>query len=203
MAYEESASIEEQSSGIETPSSAFSWGVGVRQVVYIALGIALYALLSILFNLIQLPNAAGGAVSLRPGIVIPLFFGAAFGPVVGFLVGGVGNVLGDLISYHSFYWNWDLGNALIGGIAGLPVLLTAGVYRSTRNIVIAEIAALIAIAVGIGFASYTDVWVSQISVSAATTEFIPAAISDAINALILLPIVIVAYNAAVRGRGRG
>jgi energy-coupling factor transport system substrate-specific component len=203
MAYEEGANIEEESSTVETPASSFSWGIGVRQVVYIALGIALYAILSIIFNLIQLPNAAGGAISLRPGIVIPLFFGAFFGPVVGFLVGGVGNVLGDLISYHSFYWNWDLGNALIGGIAGLPVLLTAGRYRSTRNIIIAEIGSLIAIAVGIAFAAYTDVWVSQISVGAATSEFITAGIPDAINGLILLPIVIAAYNAAVRGRGRG
>ncbi|HVU65808.1 MAG TPA: ECF transporter S component [Ktedonobacteraceae bacterium] len=203
MAYEEGANIEEESSIVETSPSRFSWGIGVRQVVYIALGIALYAILSIIFNLIQLPNAAGGAISLRPGIVIPLFFGAFFGPVVGFLVGGVGNVLGDLISYHSFYWNWDLGNALVGGIAGLPVLLTAGRYRSVRNVVIAEIGSLIAIAVGMAFAAYTDVWVSQINVGAATSEFVAAGIPDAINGLILLPIVIAAYNAAVRGRGRG
>jgi energy-coupling factor transport system substrate-specific component len=203
MALEENAGTEEQSSSLETPSSSsFSWGIGVRQVVYIALGIALYAILSIIFNLVQLPNAAGGAVSLRPGIVIPLFFGAFFGPVVGFLVGGVGNVLGDLISYHSFYWNWDLGNALIGGIAGLPVLLTAGRYRKTANIIIAEIGSVIAIAIGLAFAAYTDIWVSQISAGAATSEYLVAAIPDAINGLILLPIVIVAYNAAVRGRGR-
>lgn len=208
MAFEESASneeqpaYEEQSSAVETSSRAFSWSIGVRQVVYIALGIALYAILSIIFNLIQLPNAAGGAVSLRPGIVIPLFFGSLFGPVVGFLVGGVGNVLGDLISYHNFYWNWDLGNALIGGVAGLPVLLTAGIYRKTRAIVIAEIGSVIAVAVGIAFAAYTDVWVSQISVGAATSEFVVAGVPDAINGLILLPIVIIAYNAAVRGRGR-
>jgi len=186
----------------ERPSSSFSWSIGVRQVVYIALGIALYAILSIIFNLVQLPNAAGGAVSLRPGIVIPLFFGAFFGPIVGFLVGGVGNVLGDLISYHNFYWNWDLGNALIGLVAGLVVLLTVGRYRKARNIVFAEIATVIAVAVGIGFAAYTDVWVSQITAGAATSEFLVAGIPDAINGLILLPIIIVAYNAALRGRGR-
>ena len=201
MAFEESASSEETFE-TQSPSSTFSWNIGVRQVVYIALGIALYAILSIIFNLIQLPNAAGGAISLRPGIVIPLFFGVAFGPIVGFLVGGVGNVLGDLISYHNFYWNWDLGNALIGLIAGLAPLITLGRYRKVRNIVIAEVFSLVAIVVGIAFASYTDVWVSQITVAAATTEFLPAAIPDAINGLILLPIVIVAYNAALRGRGR-
>lgn len=178
------------------------WTVGVRQVVYMALGTALYAILNIIFNLIQLPNAGGGAIALRPGIVIPLFFGAVFGPLVGLFVGGLGNIIGDLISFHNFYWNWDLGNALIGFIAGLAVLFTAGRYSKTRAIVIAEIASLIAIVVGIGVAAYNDIWVSKISLAAATSEFAVAAIPDIINGLILLPIVIVAYNAAVRSRGR-
>jgi energy-coupling factor transport system substrate-specific component len=178
------------------------WSIDVRQVVYTALGIALYAILSIIFNLVQLPNAGGGAIALRPGIVIPLFFGALFGPVVGLFVGGIGNIIGDLISYHSFYWNWDLGNALIGLITGLVVIYTSGRYRTRRAIVIAEIASAIAIIVGIGFAAYSDIWVSKISLGAASSEFFVAAIPDLINGLILLPILIVAYNAAVRQRGR-
>src|SRR5438309_10134347 len=97
------------------------WSIDVRQVVYTALGIALYAILNIIFNLVQLPNAGGGAIALRPGIVVPLFFGVVFGPIVGLFVGGIGNIIGDLISYHNFYWNWDVGNALVGFIAGLAV----------------------------------------------------------------------------------
>lgn len=178
------------------------WTMDVRKVVYSALGIALYAILSIIFNLVQLPNAGGGAIALRPGIVIPLFFGALFGPVVGLLVGGLGNIIGDLISFHNFYWNWDVGNALIGFVAGLAVLYTMGRYRNTRAIVIAEIASFIAIVVGIGFAAYNDIWVSKISFAAASSEFFVAGIPDLINGLILLPILIVAYNAAVRRRGR-
>ena len=178
------------------------WSIDVRQVVYTALGIALYAMLSIIINLVQLPNAGGGAVSLRPGIVIPLFFGALFGPVVGFFVGGLGNIIGDLISYHNFYWNWDLGNALIGLITGLVVIYTSGRYRTRRAIVLAEIASAVAILVGIGFASYTDIWVSKINFVAASSQFFTAAVPDLINGLILLPILIVAYNAAVRQRGR-
>src|SRR6266496_1572548 len=112
------------------------WSVGVRQVVYIALGIALYAVLNIIFNLVQLPNAGGGAIALRPGIVI------------------------------------------------------------------AEIASAIAIAVGIAIAAYNDIWVSKISFAAANSEFIVAGIPDLINGLILLPILLIAYNAAIRSRGR-
>jgi energy-coupling factor transport system substrate-specific component len=178
------------------------WTVGVRQVVYIALGIALYAVLNIIFNLVQLPNAGGGAIALRPGIVIPLFFGVVFGPIVGLFVGGFGNIIGDLISFHNFYWNWDLGNALIGFIAGFAMLYTAGRYRTTRAIVIAEIFSVVAIIVGMAVAAYNDIWVSKISFSAATSEFVVAGIPDLINGIILLPILLVAYNAAMRGRGR-
>lgn len=182
--------------------SRFAWTIGVRQVVYIALGIALYAILNIIFNLVQLPNAGGGAIALRPGIVIPLFFGVVFGPIVGLFVGGIGNIISDLISFQGFYWNWDIGNALIGFVAGLAVLVTLGRYRKTNAIVIAEIASLLGIIVGIGFAAYSDIWVTKISLAAANSEFVVAGIPDAINGLILLPIVIVAYNAAVRSRGR-
>jgi energy-coupling factor transport system substrate-specific component len=65
---------------------------------------------------VQLPNAGGGAIALRPGIVIPLFFGIAFGPVVGLFVGGVGNIISDLISFQNFYWNWDVGTRSSGSL---------------------------------------------------------------------------------------
>ena len=193
--------VRQERSSVEARQSL--WTFDVRKVVYSALGIALYAILSIIFNLVQLPNAGGGAISLRPGIVIPLLFGVLFGPIVGLLVGGLGNIIGDLISYHSFYWNWDLGNALIGFIAGLVVIYTAGRYRNSRAIIFAEVASAIAIIIGIGFAAYNDIWVSKINFAAASSEFFVAGLPDLINGLILLPILIVAYNAATRARGRG
>src|SRR5260221_6952475 len=96
------------------------WAVGVRQVVYMALGAALYGGLSYLTNFLQLPSV--GNVSIRPAIVIPLFFGAVFGPIVGLITGGLGNFLGDLISGYGVYLNWDIGNGLIGFFSGLASL---------------------------------------------------------------------------------
>jgi energy-coupling factor transport system substrate-specific component len=180
--------------------SGSMWVVGVRQVVYMALGAALYGGLSVLTNTLQLPSA--GNVSFRPGIVIPIFFGAVFGPWVGLFSGGIGNFLGDLISGYGVYWNWDLGNGLIGFVAGLVVLMTLGRYRNTRAFVIAEIFAIVGIVVGIGFAAYTDMFVSKYTFAAATSEFVPAAGTDLPNAIILLPILLVAYNAVRRRFGR-
>lgn len=178
------------------------WGIGVRQIVFMALGAALYGGLSYVTNVLQLPSA--GNVSFRPAIVIPLFFGAVFGPWVGLFVGGVGNLIGDYISGYGVYWNWDIGNGLIGFIAGLAMLLTWGRYSTRRAIVIAEIFSAVGVVVGIGFAAYNDIWVSKLSFLTATTgELVPAAGSDLINGLILLPILLVAYVAAMRRFGRG
>ena len=53
------------------------WKFGTREVVYAAIGAALYAVLGIATNMLQLPSA--GNVSFRPAVAIPLFFGIAFG----------------------------------------------------------------------------------------------------------------------------
>ncbi|HLX55916.1 MAG TPA: ECF transporter S component [Ktedonobacteraceae bacterium] len=177
------------------------WGLGVRQVVYMALGAALYGGLSYLTNILQLPATSN--VSFRPGIVIPLFFGAVFGPWVGLFTGGVGNFLGDYISGYGVYWNWDVGNGLIGLIAGLALYFTWGRYYKVANIVTAEIFGIVAVLVGIGFAAYSDIWVSKYNFAAASGNFVPAALSDLVNGIILLPILLVAYNAATRRMGRG
>ncbi|MBX5451311.1 ECF transporter S component [Thermogemmatispora sp.] len=177
------------------------WGLGVRHIVYMALGAALYGIFSYATNLIQLPSA--GNVSFRPAIVIPLFFGAVFGPWVGFFSGGVGNLLGDYISGYGVFWNWDVGNALIGFIAGLVLYFTWGVYRNSRSIVLAEVFAALGVIIGIGFASITEIWLSKLSFATAIVGYwLPAALSDLINGLILLPILLAAYRTAVGRFGR-
>ncbi|HKV60235.1 MAG TPA: ECF transporter S component [Ktedonobacteraceae bacterium] len=177
------------------------WGIGVRQVVLMALGAALYAGISYVTNTLQLPGATN--VSLRPGIVIPLFFGVVFGPIVGAFTGGIGNLINDLLT-GTVYWNWDVGNAIIGLVAGLAVYSTWGRYNTVRKIVIAEIFGVLSIIIGLGFAAFSDIWVSQYTFNtAATTEFIPATLPDIVLGVILLPILLVAYNAAVARTGRG
>lgn len=184
----------------EGRSASRIWGIGVRHVVFMALGAALYAGLSYITNSLQLPGATN--VSLRPGIVIPLFFGVVFGPWVGLFTGGVGNLINDLLT-GTVYWNWDVGNGLIGFVAGLAMYITWGRYNTTEKIVVAEFFSVLGILIGLGFASYTDIWVSKYTFAAATTtEFIPATLPDIVLGVILLPILLVAYNAAMTRIGR-
>jgi uncharacterized membrane protein len=98
------------------------WEVGTRQVVWMAIGAALYAVFSWLFNGTVFVVPSISQVALRPAIAIPMFFGYAFGPVVGFFTGAVGNMFGDALTGFGLSPQWSIGNGLIGFISGLWML---------------------------------------------------------------------------------
>jgi uncharacterized membrane protein len=124
-----------------------AWEVGTREVVYMALGAALYGVLSVITNTIPMPSVS--QVALRPPVVIPIFFGYVFGPVVGFFTGAFGNIIGDFLSGWGVYPAWDMGNGLMGFIPGL-VLLFADRKRSLNTLLIVTIV-LLAIFAGLVF----------------------------------------------------
>jgi uncharacterized membrane protein len=95
------------------------WEVGTREVVYMAIGAALYAIFSYIFNGTVFLVPSVSQVSLRPAIAIPMFFGFAFGPVVGFFTGAVGNMFGDALTGFGLSPQWSVGNGLVGLISGL------------------------------------------------------------------------------------
>lgn len=99
-----------------------AWEVGTRQVVWMAIGAALYAVFSWLFNASVFVVPSASQVALRPAIAIPMFFGYAFGPVVGFFSGAVGNMFGDALTGFGLSPQWSIGNGLIGFISGCWML---------------------------------------------------------------------------------
>ncbi len=99
-----------------------AWEVGTREVVWMAIGAALYAVFSWLFNGTVFVVPSLSQVALRPAIAIPMFFGYAFGPVVGFFSGAVGNIFGDALTGFGLSPQWSIGNGLVGFIAGMWML---------------------------------------------------------------------------------
>lgn len=176
------------------------WTFGTREVVFAAIGAALYGVLSWATNILALP--AAGNISLRPAVAIPMFFGIAFGPVVGFLAGFVGNVLGDFLSGYGFWWAWDLGNGIMGMIPGLIFMMMTD-YKSWPNIWKAEVMVVIGAVVGMLVPSLLEIPLSGIDLNTAIVGYwMPAAISDTINGLIIVPILMVAYDAIAKRSGR-
>jgi hypothetical protein len=124
--------------------SSGAWDVGTREVVYMAIGAALYAVLSYLFNGTVFAVPSASQVALRPAIAIPMFFGFAFGPTVGFFTGAVGNMFGDALTGFGLSPQWSVGNGLVGMIAGMAALFAD--RKKGMNIVLIVSAALAAIA---------------------------------------------------------
>jgi len=99
-----------------------AWEVGTRQVVWMAIGAALYAVFSWLFNGTVFVVPSVSQVAIRPAVAIPMFFGYAFGPVVGFFTGAVGNMFGDALTGFGLSPQWSIGNGLIGFVSGCWML---------------------------------------------------------------------------------
>lgn len=178
------------------------WTFGTREVVYAAIGAALYGVFSWVTNAIGLSPV--GNIALRPAVSIPMFFGVAFGPVVGFLAGAVGNILGDFLSGWGFWWAWDLGNGIMGLIPGLIGMLGAvKSYKDTGTIIKAEILVILGAVIGMLVPSLLEIPLSGIDFATAITGYwFPAALSNVINGVILVPILMVAYDAVVARSGR-
>jgi hypothetical protein len=118
--------------------SSGAWDVGTREVVYMAIGAALYAVFSYLFNGTVFAVPSVSQVALRPAIAIPMFFGYAFGPTVGFFSGAVGNMFGDALTGFGLSPQWSVGNGLVGMIAGM-VFLFADKKKSMNVVFIVSV----------------------------------------------------------------
>lgn len=119
------------------------WEVGTREVVLMAIGAALYAILSYVFNGTVFVVPSVSQVALRPAIAIPMFFGYMFGPAVGLFTGAVGNMFGDALTGFGLSPQWSIGNGLVGMIAGMAWLFQD--KRKSINTVLIVGAALVAL----------------------------------------------------------
>jgi energy-coupling factor transport system substrate-specific component len=177
------------------------WAFGTREVVYSAIGAALYAVLSWATNFMQIP--AAGNVAIRPAVAIPMFFGVVFGPIVGFISGFLGNIIGDLLSGYGFWPWWDLANGIMGLVCGLVVLVGLKAFKGWDNILKAEIFVVLGILLGAAVAAASEIWVSGVDVpTTIATNFLPTIITNLPNGLILVPILMVAYDAIAKRSGR-
>ena len=183
------------------PSRSNLWEVTSRTIVYAAIGAALYGILLVA----QVP-IPGSTVSVRPAFAIVPFFGYAFGPIVGLFTGLVGNAIGDQISGWGALtsWNWSLANGLVGFIAGLaPLYLASWVNGDLRQRAIGgAVAGAIAVVVGFLFI-FTDAILQGLEVGTIlTTLYLPVIIGDLIGTIIIVPILVYAWEPIKAQLGR-
>jgi uncharacterized membrane protein len=179
------------------------WAVDSRVIVYSAIGAALYG---VLVGIFKIPVPGTTAVDVRPAFALVPFFGFAFGPVVGLFTGLVGNMIGDQISGWGLLtsWNWSIANGLVGLLAGLaPMYLASMISKNLMNKAIAgAIGGAIAVVVGFLFV-FSDVIKDQMDLNAVLSEeYIPVIIGDLLATIILVPVLIYAWEPVKARLGR-
>ena len=178
------------------------WAIDTRTIVYAAIGAALYGVLA--SASVVIPGTT--AVSVRPAFALVPFFGFAFGPIVGFFTGLVGNMIGDQISGWGALTSphWSLANGLVGLIAGLsPMYLGRWIERGFSGRALAA-AVGGAIAVVIGFlAVFLGIVISAMDFNTIlTTEYIPVIVVDIIATVIIVPALLYLWAPAAERTGR-
>jgi uncharacterized membrane protein len=179
------------------------WEVSSRTIVYAAIGAALYAVL----GLFSIPVPGFQNVSIRPAYALVPFFGYAFGPIVGFFTGFVGNAIIDQLSGYGLLtaWNWSLANGLAGLIAGLlpAYVLTRRGDRAGRSndLVSAGIIAVLATVIGFLFV-ITDIFVFGSTLQAAIVSYVQVVLTNLLPALILTPLLLAAWRPLREQLGR-
>ncbi|MDH5506389.1 MAG: HAMP domain-containing protein [Anaerolineae bacterium] len=194
-------------------SEKATWGLDFRKFIMMAVGILLYAGTSWVTNYASIGEGAA-AGSLRPGVAVPIFFGFVYGPLVGFGVGFFGNLGFDYlqgwaslpeqgISFvtlaSSLGLNWQVGNGLMGFVPGFFSLFYRR-FASTKDMLRAVSIIFAAVAVGIGFAAGTDPFVYPPEGGVVDWDgvwrfvFAPFALTNFINAAVLVPILLYNYQ---------
>ena len=146
------------------PSRSNLWEVTSRTIVYAAIGAACTGSCWSHSCRSRAPPSRSD-----PAFAIVPFFGYAFGPIVGFFTGLVGNGIGDQLSGWGALtsWNWSIANGLVGLLAGLaPLYLARWVNGNLRDRAIGgAVAGAIAVVIGFLF-TFTDLVIQSATRSA-------------------------------------
>jgi energy-coupling factor transport system substrate-specific component len=175
------------------------WEVTTRVIVYAAIGAALYGVAA--FFSFVIPGTAN--VFVRPAFALVTFFGFAFGPIVGFFTGFVGNAIADQLQGGGLltYWNWSLANGFAGLLAGV---FGVSLARMVPNrLLLAAVAAALAVVVGFLFV-FTDIFLGtadDVGV-AFTANYLPVIIANVLTGVILTPILVAAWEPLRESMGR-
>ena len=96
------------------------WEINPEKVAYLGAGAGLYLGLAYVFT--DTLNLSLGKLVLRPAVCIPILFGYAFGPAVGFFTGAVGSLLADFAIGWDVFPIWNLAAGVTGLIPGFVAL---------------------------------------------------------------------------------
>lgn len=93
-----------------------------KTIVGVAIGVALFGVLMDYASIKVFSNT-----NLTLAMIVPVIVGGLFGPVPAAIACGLGNVLADLIGGWGMWFDWSIGNAVLGFLVGCLKLYGADI----------------------------------------------------------------------------
>ncbi len=119
-----------------------------KTIVGVAIGAALFGVLMVYVSIPVFTNT-----SLTTAMIVPVIVGALFGPVPAAVAAGLGNVIADLIGGWGFWFDWSVGNGVLGLFVGLLPLYGAyiedGIF-DVKHMIIYAVTVVVGCAVAFG-----------------------------------------------------
>ena len=100
-----------------------------KTVVGVAIGAALFGVLMNFGSIKVFTNT-----NLTTAMLVSVIVGGLFGPLPAFVAAGVGNVIADLIGGWGLWFDWSVGNAVLGLFVGALPLYGAKIEDGIFNI---------------------------------------------------------------------
>jgi energy-coupling factor transport system substrate-specific component len=153
-----------------------------RTLVAVAVGAALFGVLMVYGSIPVFTNT-----QLTSAMIIPVVVGGLFGPLPAFVTLLIGNVLADTIGGWGYWFDWSIGNGILGFFIGtLPLYgarIDEGIFK-VRHAVIYTVIAIIGNAIAFGFV--TPLLTSLFYAADLEITFLQAFASGLSNTLVLV-----------------
>ena len=111
-----------------------------KSIVTMGLGAALYGVLMVYGAVPIFTNT-----NLSFAMIVPVFVGGLFGPLPAMITCGVGNVIADLIGGWGLWFDWSIGNAVMGLFVGMLPLYGADIANGVFKVKHAVIYAILCV----------------------------------------------------------
>ena len=111
-----------------------------KSIVTMGLGAALYGVLMVYGAVPSFTNT-----NLSFAMIVPVFVGGLFGPLPAMITCGVGNVIADLIGGWGMWFDWSIGNAVMGLFVGMLPLYGADIANGVFKVKHAVIYAILCV----------------------------------------------------------
>lgn len=155
-----------------------------KTIVGVAIGAALFGVLMVFGGIKVFTNT-----SLTSAMIVVTIVAGLFGPLPAAVAAGVGNVIADLIGGWGFWFDWSIGNFVLGFFVGLLPLYGAKIEEGVFSVKHAIIYAItVLIGNGIAFGLVTPFLTYVLYSSELTVTWMQAFTAVISNGLVLIVI---------------